>query len=550
LYNSHTTENAGTGVFSSDIFNLAAGTTYYVRAYATNSVGTTYGQQVTFTTVSASDYCVGITIPYSNDFTNADDNVCWTVVDANGDGNTFKFQPAEGEVEYYENQFNFAPTDADEYLISPTFTFTGVPTIVRYQNHNYTSLKRAIYEVFAYGPDTILLVQPDTFQTNQWITHRLDVSNLNGDYAIAFHCMNEVDMGNLVFANFSVYEPTLPAVETRNISVLSDFSADLNGSLASDGGVETEIGFCWSTSPNPTLNDNHAVGAVVPYHINYFNYTLTDLTPGTHYYVRAYATNLLGTVYGEQVEFTTTDISLEGLPCAGTPTVTDVDGNTYNTVRLAGMCWMKENLRTTHYADNTPINLGGNNLSSTTAYRYYPNNNSGNVSTYGYLYNMAAVRHGAASSNEAPSGVQGICPDGWHVPSENEWWNLEIYLADHYQQYACYGPNFWHSNIAKALASTTGWISGDPQEMESCAPANNPSANNASNFTALPAGRRYPDNMFNVPCVEFGQAAYFWSCSISGVDNWITMIINGDSSEIFLSGQDAKTGCSVRCVRD
>jgi uncharacterized protein (TIGR02145 family) len=553
LNDGHTTENAGIGVFSTDISNLAAGTTYYVRAYATNSVGTSYGQQLTFTTVPASDYCAGITIPYSNDFRNADDNVCWTVVDANGDGNTFRFHPDLGYVEYDENQYYFAPTDADEYLISPTFTFTGVPTMVRYQNHNASSHYRAIYEVFAYGPDTILLVQPDTFQTNFWITHRLDVSNLNGDYAIAFHCMNEMDMNDIAFTNFSVYEPSLPVVETRYSSVLSDFSAYVLGFLDSDGGADTEFGFCWSTSPNPTLNDNHAVGVVDQYDIRYFSYNLADLTPATHYYVRTYATNLLGTVYGEQIEFTTTDISLNGLPCVGTPTVTDVDGNAYNTVWLGGMCWMKENLRTTHYADNTPINLGGNNVSSTTAYRYYPDNNSGNVPTYGYLYNMAAVRHGAASSGQTPSGVQGICPDGWHVPSENEWETMSSYLYDHYQLFACDDSLSWNwsPNIAKGLSSTTGWHNDyNPEYTSSCAPAYNPSSNNVTNFTARPAGRRYPNDMFNPPCVEFGETAYFWSCSIRGVDNWTTMIIDGASPEIYLTWEGAKTGCSVRCVRD
>ena len=551
LNDGHTTENVGIGVFSTDISNLAAGTTYYVRAYATNSVGTSYGQQLTFTTVPASDYCAGITIPYSNDFRNADDNVCWTVVDANGDGNTFRFHPDLGYVEYDENQYYFAPTDADEYLISPTFTFTGNPTVVRYQNHNFSSHYRAIYEVFAYGPDTILLVQPDTFQTNFWITHRLDVSNLNGDYAIAFHCMNEMDMNDIAFTNFSVYEPSLPDVYTRSHLVLSDFSARVDADLYSDGGADIEVGFCWSTSPNPTLNDNHIVSHNLIYNY-FFNDTLTNLIPNTHYYVRAYATNFVGTSYGGQLEFTTTDLSLNGVPCPGMPTVTDVDNNTYNTVWIAGMCWMKENLRTTRYADNTLINLGGNNVSTTTAYRYYPNGNSNNVSTYGYLYNSAAVRHGAGSSDAIPSGVQGICPNGWHLPSSSEWEQLRSYLIGYSQEYACYDANssYWQGNIAKSLASKTGWVSYNSTEMESCSPAHNPSSNNATNFTALPAGYRIAYVPYNVQYMEFGAVASFWSCTSYGTDFWATMGLNAYFSDAYIEGADARDGKSVRCIRD
>lgn len=107
----------------------------------------------------------------------------------------------------------------------------------------------------------------------------------------------------------------------------------------------------------------------------------------------------------------------DSLPCPGTPTVTDFDGNVYSTVKLGTQCWMRENLRTTHYADGTEIPLG-DELASFTDPLYF-NHPAGSLTLAerGYLYNYPAVMHGDSSSWEIPSGVQGICPDGWHVPS-------------------------------------------------------------------------------------------------------------------------------------
>ena len=113
----------------------------------------------------------------------------------------------------------------------------------------------------------------------------------------------------------------------------------------------------------------------------------------------------------------------DGQPCSGIPTLTDIDGNVYNTVQIGSQCWMKENLRVTKYANDTTIPLW-NSTNFSTVYRYYPDNDSSNVSTYGYLYNWAAVMGGSGSSSTNPSGMQGICPAGWHLPSDAEWTQL------------------------------------------------------------------------------------------------------------------------------
>lgn len=158
-------------------------------------------------------------------------------------------------------------------------------------------------------------------------------------------------------------------------------------------------------------------------------------------------------------------------------TVKDYDGNTYHTVRLGNQCWMRENLRTTRYADGTQITTTSG---TSTTIPYYYQNTSLDVVQYGLFYNWAAVMNGAGSSNTNPSGVQGVCPNGWHVPSAAEWDELANYVSS-IPGYRC-GTN--EGSFAKALASRTGWRN----TSSSCAPGNNQSSNNTTRFNALPGG--------------------------------------------------------------
>ena len=216
--------------------------------------------------------------------------------------------------------------------------------------------------------------------------------------------------------------------------------------------------------------------------------------------------------------------------------VTDQDGNVYPVVQIGGQCWMKENLRTTHYANGTSIELGSS-TSTTTAYRYYPDNNSSNVSTYGYFYNWAAVMNGAGSSEANPSDVQGICPTGWHVPSDAEWTQLTNYVGRQ-TQYQCDNSS---DNIAKALASTTGWNSSST----TCAVGNNPGTNNATGFSALPAGNYLIDFYY-----DFGYLADFWSATESSDDNAYFRYLYNNNANVNRGNGGKINGYSVRCVRD
>ena len=212
--------------------------------------------------------------------------------------------------------------------------------------------------------------------------------------------------------------------------------------------------------------------------------------------------------------------------------VTDYDGNNYNGIWLGDQLWMKENLRTTHYADGTKIPLGFSS-SSSIAYRYYPENDSSNVNKYGYLYNWRAVMYESFSSDSNPSGVQGICPNGWHVPSYAEWLQLANYVKSQ-NQYLC------SNGIAKALADTTGWVHCDI----ACAVGNNQIENNVTGFGALPAGNNKGNEWL---CL--GYSAIFSSTTTCNGDI-ATFEISYCSKDVGGADYYKNRGYSVRCVHD
>ena len=323
----------------------------------------------------------------------------------------------------------------------------------------------------------------------------------------------------------------LPIVTTSVVADITTTTASCGGNVISDGGSSvTSRGVCWSTSHNPTISNSHTSNGTGT---GDFASNLTGLSPNTTYYVRAYATNILGIAYGNEVLFTTLQ---GGQPCNGVPTVSDYDGNTYNTVQIGNQCWMKENLRTTHYANGTSIALGST-TSTTTAYRYYPGNNSSNVVIYGYLYNWKAVMRNSSSSDANPSGVQGVCPTGWHVPSKVEWDQLRQYVSRQ-NEYLCGGNN--STIIAKAFSATTGWYSSS----DNCDVGNDLSANNATGFSALPAGEYYSNYS------GFGKGAEIWSATEANSTDPYSFHLWYDTGSVMYAISSKANGYSVRCVRN
>ncbi|MBM3919544.1 MAG: hypothetical protein FJ344_08615, partial [Sphingomonadales bacterium] len=210
---------------------------------------------------------------------------------------------------------------------------------------------------------------------------------------------------------------TLATITTTAATSVTSSGSSTGGNVTSDGGAAvTARGVAYGTVQNPTTANSttsNGTGTGV------FTSTLTGLTASTLYYVRAYATNSVGTAYGNQVSFTTS--GTVSLPCLGTPTVTDVDNNTYNTVSIGTQCWMQSNLKVGKYRNGDNIaNITDNTAWSQTNTGVWCNynNDTANDALYGKLYNWYSV-----------NDSRGLCPVGWHVPSDAEWTTLTDFLG-------------------------------------------------------------------------------------------------------------------------
>ena len=221
--------------------------------------------------------------------------------------------------------------------------------------------------------------------------------------------------------------------------------------------------------------------------------------------------------------------------------ITDVDGNTYNSLTYGNQVWTLENAEMETYRDGTEIpqitEAGGWAALTTGAWCYYENDE-----TKGKLYNWYAVMgiHDADSSSD-PSLRKEFSPEGWHVPSEAEWLTLEDYLiANGYN----YDGTITGNKIAKAMSSTTGWTS----TTIAGAVGKNQSSNNNSGFNALPEGRRSNDGSF----VNESFDAFFWSSTEFSLDTYKARNrkLSYDYGFLNRDYSDKQSGFSVRFVRD
>ncbi|MCX6257144.1 MAG: fibrobacter succinogenes major paralogous domain-containing protein [Bacteroidia bacterium] len=317
----------------------------------------------------------------------------------------------------------------------------------------------------------------------------------------------------------------LPILITTVVTNISQISALGGGVITTDGGNPiTARGVCWNTSGNPTIYDNvtnDGVGAGT------FTSNLTGLNPQINYFVRAYATNSAGTFYGNEVSF----ISFLN-SCPGVGTVNDYDGNTYHSVLIGNQCWMLENMKTTHYSDGSSLvegtdagNISGDN---TTKYwfdypGFYTSNSLSYKDNYGLLYTWAAVMNGASTSNASPSGVQGICPSGWHVPSDAEMTTLTNFAGG--------------VTVAGAKLKETGYEHWYYP---------NSGASNLFGFTAMPGGYR---DMFGA-YINANSYGYLWTSTESDTNNAWFRYTGFNYQNIYRSSFVKYAGFSVRCLLD
>lgn len=215
-------------------------------------------------------------------------------------------------------------------------------------------------------------------------------------------------------------------------------------------------------------------------------------------------------------------------------TVTDIDGNVYNTVTIGTQVWMAENLKVTKYRNGDlikttiPSDLDLSN-ESTPKYQWIYGDNLGNLAKYGRLYTWFAA-----------TDSRNICPSGWHLPTDAEWTVLIKYLADN-----GFGFERSGSDIAKSMATTSGWTANGIAGTV----GNDQSSNNKSGFSAVAGGYRpYFDVLFQ----NIGVNGNWWSSTESNASKALDIALNSiSSSEIrFNGGINKKTGNSVRCIKN
>jgi uncharacterized protein (TIGR02145 family) len=565
---SKVTVGNGAGEFSTTLTGLSGGTIYYFVAFATNGEGTSLGSELSFTT----DIIVGAPVVE----TNAATSVGETSATINGNvtddgGNTvtergFYYGPSadpvtsgtrlsEGDgtgsfsasltglslgTTYYF--VAFATNDSGTSYGSELYftTLTSDPSVT-------TSSATSITETSARiggnvtddggSPITDRGIYYGTSSNLQSTGTRVsEGGNGTGAFSVQisglspgttyYHLAYATGGGDNIVGitlDFTtlVYVPT---VFTLAASSVTSSSAVVGGNVTDDGGgTISERGFYYGTSSNPMstgtkVQAGNGTGT--------YSTTLPALSPQTRYYFVAYAVNERGTALGEERSFDTKAI-----------TVTDYDGNVYQTVQIGSQVWMAENLKVTRYENGQSIQYvssfpGWHDLLvDDKAYCWAFNEVS---SIYGMLYSWAGAMNGASSSNADPSGVQGVCPDGWHLPSDPEWKQMEKDLG-----------------MSQAEADGTsyrGTDEGGKLKEEETAHWNDPNtgATNTTGFTALPASYRDWDGQFG----PTGQNASFWTTTeASSSDTWNRVLFDNFAG-VYRSSYNKIMGLSVRCVKD
>jgi uncharacterized protein (TIGR02145 family) len=440
IANDTTNNGTGLGQFTSYKKGLQPGTAYYVRAYATNIEGTSYGSQIIFTT--------GIAKPQVTTGTISDTTMTTATVLGNNvlsDGGS----PITHKGVCWSESINPLITD------NVTDNGTGTGTY----NSLLTDLTRnTLYYVRAYA-------------TN-------DAGTSYGD--------------NVSFRT----KADLPAVNTATVTSVTHNTAQSGGTITDDGGISiTHKGVCWNTTGSPTVSDSHTDEGTGS---GAFTSSITGLSANTTYYVKAYAQNSAGITYGNQLFFTTPH---------ETGLLTDTrDNQEYLTVKIGVDWWMAENL---NYRDTGSV--------------YYVNDSIQWADIYGRLYTWTSMMKGAASSSVNPSGVQGVCPSGWHVPSNAEW-NVLI-------------SGLGGASVAGGKLKETGTAHWVPQ---------NNYATNESGFTARPAGM--VDAGLNSS--NKGSDAYFWTTTESdGLNAYIIRLVE-NSAGVTNPSQSKTNHYSVRCKKN
>jgi uncharacterized protein (TIGR02145 family) len=559
------TENgSGLGGFTSHVEELKEGTTFFIRAYASNQNGTGYGDEKTFNTTPVnlanvetgqishisyfSAVCGGNVVDEGNGNVSAR-GICWgTNADLNLENALGSTVNGNGPGFYSGNVINLL--DGIKYYVvayatNETGTAYGAIKSFNTIDISLPSLSTASVSSISFngahcggnisnnGNGAILArgccwgtVANPTLENNTG--HSSDGPGL-GDftsiltgltesttYYVAAYATNALGTAYGSVKIFNTDVLFLPTVQTGDVSNIAYSSANCAGTVTQNGnGNILARGVCWSKSADPTLENNlgyttNGIG------LGGFVGTLSQLDALETYYVTAFATNEKGTAYGTVSSFETLDRC--GFPIS-------YEGKSYATVRIGDQCWMSQNLNV-----GQRINGSQNMSSNSTIEKYCYNDDVSYCEAYGALYQWGEVM-----KYSTIEGAQGLCPDGWHLPSDDEWKRLEGF-AD--SNYGIGDPewnqeNFRGSDAGYRLKSISGWSYSS-------------NGSDAFGFTAKPAGyRNLNGDFYNV-----GSYGEFWtSTKPSGSDAWgRTLKVHEDG--IKRSKDSGYWGRAVRCVLD
>jgi uncharacterized protein (TIGR02145 family) len=210
--------------------------------------------------------------------------------------------------------------------------------------------------------------------------------------------------------------------------------------------------------------------------------------------------------------------------------VTDVDGNLYNVIAIGEQCWLKENLKTTHFKNGVviPSTLTNSQWTNTLSPACADcDNNPANIGVYGKLYNWYAV-----------SDTSALCPVGWHPSSRSDWKRLEAYLDPR-------ADTMEFINMPSAVLGVFIKEAGFSHWLQSVVPM--ATVTNSSGFTALPGGMRAN---FNGTYYNFQYDGEFWTSTNKNITNSYSIRIGNSSNTIGEIGMPFGMGMSVRCVKD
>lgn len=548
----------GTGHYSNLLTGLLSGKTYYVRAFATNSMGTAYGNVISFST-SVPSAVAGDAIPCPNTPTVTDH-----------EGNVYNTVKIGTQCWTKENMRATTSPSTGTYLIPPagtTHTCSGKQA--RWYNDDSTT-----YAPRNYGLLYNWNAAVDTFDVEYG-----EISmNGNNGFGIfingnrrgicpeGWHVPSSVEWDQLreYLNNYAEYRSgNIYGYIAKSLASTIDWNAcSTPYTIGNDLAANNAAGF--NALPAGQYNNDdyyHTIGT----HAWFWSTSYSANGAHAHSWViesigstmwdNAYAVNLCSCISvrclrdipcTEPVDTTgggttpvdtttapadTTTSATHGIPCPGTPTVTDIDGNTYNTVQIGQQCWMKENLRTTHYENGDEIVNGvHSHMSYDDPLGYF---NGPNDPIYGYYYN-----------GRAAIDPRNICPQGWHVPSDAEWTQLTDYIRFQ-SNFLCMGNS---NHIAKAMAYTSRWNESE----NTCVPGNNQEENNSSGFSAYPAGRVYGGYD------EIGNLANFWTSTTYETDGGNRVISRSigfyypdvESDNWYDYSAYRIDGKSVRCVKN